>query len=181
MTLRTLFPIVFLILTFGSACQKKSSHDPAAPIAQNKPNTPTNPSNPSDLPLALPGTCPAPLESKSTSKTCELMHKGSGSTYIEGTLLTAEGVVPRGAVLFDSAGIIQCSGCDCLAQAKEADATRLSCPQGIISPGLINSHDHLSWANVSPQSAGNERFEHRNDWRGGKRGHHKISMPAGGS
>ncbi|MBC7533488.1 MAG: thrombospondin type 3 repeat-containing protein [Oligoflexus sp.] len=176
----TRFLILFLILTLSASCQKKSSHSPASPEKAPVAGSVTNPNDP-NFPLLPLEACSKELESKATDKTCEVMHKGNGSTYIEGTLLTADLVTPRGGVLFDAAGVISCSGCGCLDEAKAADATIISCPQGIISPGLINSHDHLSWANVAPQSAGSERFEHRNDWRGGKRGHHKISVPSGGA
>src|SRR5262249_15556374 len=53
-------------------------------------------------------------------------------------------------------------------------------------PGLINPHDHITFANVSPKphTAGGkvEHYEHRHDWRKALEGHTKISTtPATGS
>src|SRR6185436_10807240 len=54
-------------------------------------------------------------------------------------------------------------------------ATQVSCKDAIVSPGLINPHDHISFANTPPKPHGNERYEHRHDWRKGLRQHTKIT------
>ncbi|RZA24695.1 MAG: hypothetical protein EOP10_09120 [Proteobacteria bacterium] len=176
--LLTLLAATLLCVT---ACQKKSSSpNPgiAPPTVGLTPETPQIP-----LPNAAEvSSCRLPLESSSTDQTCEVTYKStSGYTYIEGTMLFSDGIKQKSSLIIDPKGLISCTGCDCLAEAKTQDATRISCPNGLISPALINGHDHLTWANVKPQSAGDERFEHRNDWRGGKRGHKKITVPSGGS
>ena len=51
-----------------------------------------------------------------------------------------------------------------------ADAT-LTCTDAAISPGLINTHDHITYANNLPIGQGVDRYEHRHDWRVGKNGH----------
>ncbi len=57
-----------------------------------------------------------------------------------------------GQVLVDEQGIIQCAACDCSGAAVAAEATVISCPQGVISPGLINAHDHITYQG-SPRRA----------------------------
>jgi cytosine/adenosine deaminase-related metal-dependent hydrolase len=94
--------------------------------------------------------------------------------------LTVDGIVERGAVVINEEGRITCSGCDCGTTAKAIDATRLSCPQGLISPALINAHDHLAWTASGPSDWGQERFQHRNDWRGGARNHSKVRVGRSG-
>ena len=51
----------------------------------------------------------------------------------------------------------------------------------MISPGLINPHDHISFANNPPKGHGTERYDHRHEWRKGKNGHTKISVQSGAS
>lgn len=183
--LRKTSPILlFLTFLFIASCQKTSS---SPSPHQTPPNTIWNANNPSiDPPDTTSSSsdaslCSFTIESQSPDKTCETVHQGSSYTYIEGTVLYDEGVVQKSSLLIDPKGVISCTGCGCLEEAKAQDATRISCASGLISPALINGHDHLTWANVKPQSSGEERFEHRNDWRGGKRGHKKITIPTGGS
>ena len=47
--------------------------------------------------------------------------------------------------------------------------------ENIVSPGLINAHDHIGWIHQPPAQWG-ERFEHRHDWRKGKRGHSRSAL-----
>ena len=88
--------------------------------------------------------------------------------------MLAPGVTYRGGqVAVDATGKIACVGCNC-ASAVPGAAT-VTCPQGIISPGLINTHDHITYAQNSPYNDTGERYEQRNDWREGLRGHTKIT------
>jgi hypothetical protein len=74
-------------------------------------------------------------------------------------------------------------GCDCAAQA--ADATQIVCPDAVISPGLINAHDHIGWMNGRPWVASEHgvdpdlRWEHRHDWRRGNREQPSINEDGG--
>src|SRR5690606_7630773 len=75
--------------------------------------------------------------------------QGSGAErLLDGDVLVPGVVYEQGGDLVDAAGIIQCVGCDCAAQATSA--TQVICPDAVISPGLINAHDHIGWANASP-------------------------------
>lgn len=53
-------------------------------------------------------------------------------------------------------------------------ATAVVCPDGVVSPGLINAHDHLTFAQNNPYDRTAERYEHRHDWRRGARGHTRL-------
>ena len=101
---------------------------------------------------------------------------------IQGTILTADEALENGAVLVDLSqnnGTFLCVGCDCEGMT-DASTARLICPDAVVSPGLINPHDHLGWATSNPVLAPNdERYDHRHDWRKGRRSHTKLS--AGGS
>jgi len=111
--------------------------------------------------------------------TCEISRSGTSGLLIRGTVLAPETVYEQGAVLIDAAGVITCVGCDCLDLPAAADAHELSCADGVISPGLINPHDHIAFARNKPIGDGVDRYEHRHDWRKGKNGHKALSVPGG--
>ncbi len=122
------------------------------------------------------------LPATGNGRICELT-AGSGKTLLEGDILTPGKVFRGGQVLIDEQGKIACVDCDCSAQAS--GATVVTCPDAVVSPGLINAHDHITYANNEPYVASsekaNERFEHRHDWRKGLRGHTKITTNGGAS
>jgi cysteine-rich repeat protein len=108
--------------------------------------------------------------------TCEVK-PGDASKLLLGTVLVPGTIYRNGQVLVDATGQIACVGCSCDAQA--ATATTISCPTGVISPALINTHDHITYTQNSPYTDTGERYEQRHDWRTGKNGHTKI--PSTGS
>ncbi len=48
------------------------------------------------------------------------------------------------------------------------------CPRSVVSPGLINAHDHISFQ-ANPAMTTTERYEHRHDWRVGNDGHTRVN------
>jgi cysteine-rich repeat protein len=110
--------------------------------------------------------------------TCEVT-AGDASRLIVGTVLVPGMIYRGGQVLVDAMGKIACVGCDCDQQA--AGATKVTCPTGVISPGLINTHDHITFAHNPPYDDTGERYEHRHDWRLGKNGHTEINSAGGAS
>ncbi|MCP4446373.1 MAG: amidohydrolase family protein [Myxococcales bacterium] len=110
------------------------------------------------------------------SGTCEVT-AGGDTTALIGDVLFPGGIYRGGTVVVDDAGFISCVGCDC----DTTGATVVSCPEGVISPGLINSHDHITFAQNDPYTDTGERYEHRHDWRKGLRGHTKISSQGSAS
>ena len=41
----------------------------------------------------------------------------------------------------------------------------IDCPEGVISPGLINPHDHITYTEGDPLAPTSKRYDHRHDWR----------------
>ncbi|MBI5548087.1 MAG: amidohydrolase family protein [Deltaproteobacteria bacterium] len=113
------------------------------------------------------------LPPTSNGKACEVTAGASGKILIKGTILLPGSVLRGGQVLVGADQKIECVDCDCSLAA--ASATVVSCPDAVVSPGLINTHDHIPFAVAGPKPT-TERFEHRHDWRHGLRGHHKISV-----
>jgi cytosine/adenosine deaminase-related metal-dependent hydrolase len=123
--------------------------------------------------------CPrAPLAPPATG-TCAVTKTGTAGKVLQGTVLAPEEVLRRGEVLFDDAGVILCVGCDCSSHAAYAAASVIACADGVISPGFVNPHEHLSYANNAPLPHGAERYDNRNDWSQGIRGHQRLRYDSG--
>lgn len=115
--------------------------------------------------------CPGyPLPATASGR-CDVT-AGSAALLITGDVLTPGEVLRGGQVAVDGTGTITCVACDCSAMA--AGATTIICPQGVISPGLINAHDHLTYTQDLPFIPTAERYEQRHDWGQGDRGHTAI-------
>ncbi len=117
--------------------------------------------------------CPGINAPVPTAGTCAVT-TGDQNLLITGVILGDGVTYVGGQVLVDPAGTLTCVGCDCATQAGGAAATKLVCPKAVVSPGLINSHDHISFQG-NPASSTAERYEHRNDWRKGLNGHTAIN------
>jgi len=110
---------------------------------------------------------------------------GSASSVLVGDVLTTGTIYRGGQVVVDAAGIIVQVGCaqactsnvDCAAVAT--GATIVTCPDAAISPGLINTHEHITFGQASPHVDTGERYEQRHDWRLGKNGHKSIPSSGG--
>ncbi|HTM20916.1 MAG TPA: amidohydrolase family protein, partial [Kofleriaceae bacterium] len=59
-----------------------------------------------------------------------------------------------------------CVGCDCSGETGFSDAKVIACAGQVISPGLINAHDHMTYSEGWPIDHGTTRYQHRHDWRG---------------
>lgn len=116
-----------------------------------------------------------------------------GSKLFTGTVLASvnvggreqERVFGNGQVLVDATGKITCAGCNCSAATGADKARVISCAGAVISPGLINTHDHITFQDGPNRNAvPAERFEHRHDWRPNAptyNGHSKVATPSGGA
>lgn len=124
--------------------------------------------------------CPGETLTPPTDGTCTVT-AGTDALLITGDVLTPGTVYRGGQVLVSAGGTIECAACDCTSGASAAGATAVVCPQGVISPGLINTHDHLTFTQNSPYTRTDERYEQRHDWRRGNRGHNSIPAPGSAS
>lgn len=124
--------------------------------------------------LTCPGTPPAPPPSGVCSVTA-----GSDARLLQGHVLGDGEDWVNGQVLVGADGDIACAGCDCSGDPEFAGATRIECPQGVISPGLIDSSVALSFQFNAPFQDDGSRYEHRHDWRTGTNGRPQVSGPGG--
>lgn len=109
---------------------------------------------------------------------CKVSTPGDAGKVIKATLLLPETVLEGGELFIDKTGMIACAAKSCSSTAGYASATKIDCTDAVVSPGLINPHDHISFANNPPHKPTQERYEHRHDWRKGYRQHTKISTGA---
>ena len=99
---------------------------------------------------------------------------GDESLILVGNLLLPEGQLKNGQVKIVE-DKISCVGCNCV--QPDEKSTIISCKNTVISPGLINAHDHLTYSNGWPSKIKDTtRYSHRHDWRLGKRGHDKLKI-----
>ncbi len=114
----------------------------------------------------------AATDANTTGATCTVT-VGDARKLLTGTVLTPTGPLANGQVLINAAGSITCVGAACATGGE----TRIDCPMGVISPGLINTHDHITFTQNAPYTDTGERYEQRHDWRTGRRGHTEINTP----
>ena len=160
---------LFVAIAFVAACSK--SH-PGTGSDSSIPGDGVVP--PVDAPVASTTMCatltPPP------SGTCSVT-KGSSNQLIEGNVVTPSTVYIGGQVAVRSDGNITCVGCNCAAGGE----TVITCAAATISPGLINTHDHITYTQDAPPVPFAERYDDRQQWREGLEGHTKLVNPGSAS
>jgi cytosine/adenosine deaminase-related metal-dependent hydrolase len=114
-----------------------------------------------------------------TSYPCRLTHSSNSSKLIlRGTLLTSAGALPNTFISIQHK-LITHVGAN-LPNVVE-QYSLLDCGDSVISPGFINTHEHIEYSTVNPLSSPNETYNHRHDWRVGARNHTPLSTEVNGS
>ncbi|KAI1270068.1 metal dependent amidohydrolase [Xylariaceae sp. FL1019] len=114
---------------------------------------------------------------------CRLVKRGiSNDLLLFGTVLTSHGALDDASVLIQS-GKIAYVGDICGLAANRGDlASVVNCTgSAVISPGFINTHEHIEYSTVHPLPDIGERVNHRHDWRVGARHHTVRRAPVNGS
>ena len=117
-------------------------------------------------------SCDNDIPAAPAGQVCDVT-PGNGTLLIQGTVLAGWDVYEAGTVLVDTSepnGRILCTGCDCADEPEAAGATVIACADGVVSPGLINAHDHITFTLSQPVPHGMERYDHRHEWRLGLNG-----------
>ncbi len=112
--------------------------------------------------------CPNPIPAP-TAGICDAVAGTGTGVMVRGNVLVENGEYLDGTVLYSGDRIV-CVGCDCSTAPEAMNATIVDCGGSVISPGLINAHDHLNYNERAPLAstvAGGTRYQHRHDWRGG--------------
>ena len=119
-----------------------------------------------DPPLTC-GVLPEPT----SGRVCDVTPATGTATQlmIRGNLLSDTGIIEGGSLLIEQGQVnneILCVGCDCTYDA--ATTTLVTCAEGVVSPGLINGHDHIRYNLNAPKPLDESiRYDHRHGWRRG--------------
>ena len=122
--------------------------------------------------LSCPMLLPAPADGCTMSGQAD-----SKDTLMQGIVLVDEKVVIKnGVVAWNAIGKITFVGCP----KDLGDLSKyrvIACSNTVVSPGLINAHDHIKYNNETPDSSlwGNIRYNRRHEWISGLNG--KPSIP----
>ena len=115
------------------------------------------------------------------SGTCGVTPGTGTATLIRGSIVAPEGLLENGHLLLGGDGKIACADCDCSGEAGFSEATVVACPNGVVAPGLINAHEHVTFGEGRPIPTGDTRYDHRHEWRTGARGAVELNTPRGSS
>ncbi|HET9620828.1 MAG TPA: lamin tail domain-containing protein [Kofleriaceae bacterium] len=165
-----------LALAAVAACGDNAKNPGGPPDAGGHPPPDTGGNPPPPPPTDTPPVTMACATLPPSTSTCDVTAGTSGAILLKGNVLTPGTVYTGGQVLVDTSGQIACVGCDCALGGE----TVVSCPDASISPGLINTHDHITFDQNAPVAASAERYDDRQQWRIGLDQHTKIS-PDGGA
>jgi hypothetical protein len=121
-------------------------------------------------------TCNNPPLTPPVNATCETTAGTNGAILIRGDIVAPEGLLENGHLLIGADGKIACAACDCSADPVYAAATVVACAKGVVTPGLINAHDHITFTETAPTPPPDPetRYEHRHQWRRGQDGLPRI-------
>ena len=90
---------------------------------------------------------------------CTPQDGSDGLVALSGVVLSLDGPV-AGVVQWDpSTGIIECVGAEC-----DVSNSTVVCSEGVISPGLIDAHDHMQYNALKPWQHA-QLFENRYHWQ----------------
>ena len=95
---------------------------------------------------------------------CESREGTNRASLLVGTVLLPDDVICNGEVLIDGdSGRIECVGESCR-QHPLAPGAAIVCGD-VISPGLIDPHNHMSFNTLPPWRHGERLFQNRDEWR----------------
>lgn len=120
-----------------------------------------------------PSSCDRQL-APAQSGLCNFQSDTGSGLLIQGDLILPSGLLEKGEVLVDD-GQIVCTGCDCSGEPAAQDASLLSCPGTVVSPGLINGRVSSTFSTAFPYSIG-QTYTHRHGWRTGAFGEQQLSL-----
>lgn len=149
--------LTLLTFVFLTACERRS-YVPDAGAHEHDGGSTSDDGGP-DL-----GDDAGPLPSDGSEPTvpAEVVRAGSGGFLLRGTVLAPDKVIERGEVLVVG-NTIACVAADCSGR-PEAETVTVIETHGLISPGLIDSHNHIAYNFLAEWEPG-VLFDSRDQWR----------------
>lgn len=117
---------------------------------------------------------------RATAADCTVVHQGSSQDVLfVGTVLTSEGPLTPGYLLVQS-GKIARMGNDTACRTI-GEASVVECKGSVISPGFINTHEHIDCSTINPFPTTGTLYDHRHEWRVGLNDRPMLPAPVNGS
>lgn len=165
--------LVVMLAVFAACGDNNKQNQGPGPDA----GEPTGDAGPIGPPPAVEMACE---ELPASATTCSVAAGTAGNTrtVLKGNVLTSAVIYKGGQVAIGGDGKIACVGCNCITGGE----TVVTCPGASISPGLINTHDHITYTHNNPYSDAsriNDRYNNRQQWRIGKDGKYAIPYDSG--
>ncbi len=162
-----LFAPLLVLALLTSACRRDPSDSDTDVDADTDTDVDTDTDTDTDTDPPGPDTflddCGVVFEPPADGALCTV-EAGEGPGFaIRGTVLGPERASVGGTLVVDADGEVVCAGCDC---TIPDGITVMTCADGVISPGLIDPHDHITFTDRAPFRFGDRRWDHRHGWRG---------------
>jgi cytosine/adenosine deaminase-related metal-dependent hydrolase len=175
----TPFAAAFLVpFIVAAGCGGGGSSSSSASASTGAGGASSSASSASSTTAGTGGSKPADAgpDAATPATSCTVATKGTSGVVLQGTVLALAAPL-KGEVFIDGTGKIACVAASCAATTGYGAATVLSCPQAVISPGLVNAHDHTEYDTGAPVPHGTTRWDHRDGWRTGAGGEPKLMQP----
>lgn len=164
-------PALLLITSLYSCSDKPDAPDADVPAADMRVSTPPDAGGPGTVVIEC-GALPDPPAGQRCLATPAMA--GKKGLLLRGAVLLPDRVLRGGELLIDEQGKIACAACDCHSDRAvatlAAESAQITCRDGVISPGLINAHDHITFTKAEPGTHATNRYDHRHEWRLGVSG-----------
>lgn len=112
--------------------------------------------------------CQSPQNTTATrllADACTVSQRGSSVLWLTGDLLLRGRECAPGSIKISDTGLIERIECREITPEELGESTLIRCIEGIISPALINPHDHIKSDGYKPVNFDKTRFDVRNTWR----------------
>lgn len=104
---------------------------------------------------------------------CAYADNGSPDTLVSGSAMLPSGEVRNTGILLSGGMIREVASAEAL-QARHPAANRMQCSGVLITPGLVNAHEHTAYSFAEAPANMAPVYVHRDEWRFGQNGKPKL-------
>lgn len=108
---------------------------------------------------------------------CEMTLGDQDRTILVGQVIVDDGAI-RNTALYISNGLIAAMAPKSTLVERFQKASVIECKNAVISPGLVNAHEHNAYSYGAPDANSQPIYAHRDEWREGLNGKYKLATPA---
>jgi cytosine/adenosine deaminase-related metal-dependent hydrolase len=116
-------------------------------------------------------------EIKGAPGSCKMTVGQDKGMILAGRVIVDGGDI-RNTALYVSGGLVAATASESTLIARFPSASVIECANAVISPGLINAHEHNAFSYKRPDVNTQPVYVHRDEWREGLNGKYKLITPA---